>query len=152
MSIDMPDEWSIISFLDPEEALAAINQPDSLAPLVDRCFTMDASNPNDPVIHLNLTALEQEITLVERFRRVSVLMVDYAMPTMDGLEFCKRVKSNDIKKALLTGVADEKTAVAAFNDGIIDRYIPKGSLASMKSVIPHIRAMQNDFFSQYSAR
>ena len=108
--------------------------------------------PNEPVIHLNLTALEQEIKHVERFRRVSVLMVDYAMPTLNGLEFCEGVKNKDIKKALLTGVADEKTAVAAFNRGIIDRYIPKGSLRSVRDMIPHVEALKRAYFDQYSAR
>lgn len=152
MSVDMPDDWSMISYLEPEEALAAINQPDPLPPLVDRCFTMDSSNPNEPVIHLSIAALEQEIKLIERFRRVSVLMVDYAMPTLNGLEFCERVQNPDIKIALLTGVADEKTAVAAFNRGIIDRYIPKGVLTSTRNVIPHVQALQAAYFEQYSAR
>ena len=148
----MPDEWSMISYLKPEEALEAINQPDPLPPLVDRCFTMDSSNPNEPVIHLSISALEQEIKLVERFMRVSVLMVDYAMPTLNGLEFCERVANRDIKIALLTGVADEKTAVAAFNQGIIDRYIPKGVLAATRNIIPHIQTLQTAYFEQYSAR
>ena len=152
LSLDLPDDWSFVSYLQPEEALAAVNAPQPLTPLVDRCFSMDTSNPNEPLIHFNLAALEQEIKLIDRFRRISVLLVDYAMPTMNGLEFCEQVKNKDIKKALLTGVADEKTAVAAFNSGIIDRYIPKASLATMSSVIPHVDALQQAYFKQYSSR
>jgi CheY-like chemotaxis protein len=152
LSLDLPNSWSFISFLSPEEALAAVNAPDTLSPLVDRCFSMDRSSPNTPVIHFNLSALEQEIKLVERFRRISVLLVDYAMPNMDGLEFCAKVKNKHIQKALLTGVADEKTAVAAFNEGIIDRYIPKASLTSLNYVIPHVESLKQAYFTQYTAR
>lgn len=152
LSVDLPDDWCFISYLEPEVALAAINQPDPLSPLVDRCFSMDNSDPNQPLIRLNMNALEQEVNLVQRFRRVSVLLVDYAMPNMNGLEFCEQVKNLDVKKALLTGVADEKTAVKAFNKGIIDRYIPKNSLASLSHVIPHVEELKRAYFNQYTAR
>jgi CheY-like chemotaxis protein len=152
LGLDLPDDWCFTSYLHPEEALEAVNQPEPLPPLVDRCFSMDASSPNQPVIHLDLAALEREINLVQRFQRVSVLLVDFAMPTMDGLEFCEQVQNTRIKKALLTGVADEKTAVAAFNQGIIDRYIPKAGLAAMNSVIPHVEELKREYFDQYSRR
>ncbi len=152
IGIDLPDDWSFISFLTPEEALEFVNQPATLPPLADRCFSMDNSNPEAPLIHMDLQALEQEIKLIDRFKRVSVLLVDYAMPTMNGLEFCEQVANPDIKKALLTGVADEKTAVDAFNRGIIDRYIPKASLASVNNVIPHVEALKQAYFAQYSSR
>ena len=152
LSLDLPDDWPFISYLEPEAALIAINQPDPLAPLVDRCFSMDHSDPGEPLIHLNLGALEQEIKLVQRFRRLSVLLVDYAMPNMSGLEFCEHVENPKLKKILLTGVADEKTAVAAFNNGIIDHYIPKHSLASVNEMIPVVEKLKRSYFDQYSAR
>jgi CheY-like chemotaxis protein len=152
LSLDLPDDWPFISYLDPKIALAAVNQPDLLPPLVDRCFSMDNSDPAEPLIHLNLGALEQEIKLVHRFRRLSVLMVDYAMPNMSGLEFCERVENPNLKKVLLTGVADEKTAVAAFNKGIIDHYVPKHSLATVNELIPFIEKLKRGYFDQYSAR
>ena len=105
IGMDLPDDWPYISFLQPEDALAVINQPEPTPPLAERCFSMDNSDPSAPLIHMDLPALEQEIKLVDRFRRVSVLLVDYAMPTMNGLEFCEQVANQDIKKALLTGVA-----------------------------------------------
>lgn len=152
IGMDLPDDWPYISFLQPEDALAVINEPEPTPPLAERCFSMDNSDPSAPLIHMDLPALEQEIKLVDRFRRVSVLLVDYAMPTMNGLEFCEQVANKDIKKALLTGVADEKTAVQAFNRGLIDRYIPKAGLASMNAVIPHVEALKAAYFEQYSNR
>jgi CheY-like chemotaxis protein len=152
IGMDLPDDWSYMSFLQPEDALAIINEPEPMPPLAERCFSMDNSDPSAPLIRMDLPALEQEIKLVDRFRRVSVLLVDYAMPTMNGLEFCEQVVNKDIKKALLTGVADEKTAVEAFNRGLIDRYIPKAGLARMNAVIPHVDALKAAYFEQYSNR
>lgn len=56
---------------------------------------------------------------------VSAVIVDYSMPGMDGLEFCRNIQNPYIQKILLTGEADEMLAVEAFNEGIIDKYIRK---------------------------
>ncbi len=151
LSIDMPDDLPYISFLTPEEALEEVNQPQPLPPLAERCFSMDISS-REPVVEFNMGALEQEIKQISRFQRLSVLLVDYAMPTMDGLEFCAEVRDRDVQIALLTGVADEKTAVAAFNAGLIDRYIPKSALSTRPGLMPHLESLKNAYFSQFSAR
>ncbi len=60
-----------------------------------------------------------------RFEKVSTLVVDYGMPEMNGLELCSAIENPFVQKILLTGEADEKVAVEAFNQGIIDAYIRK---------------------------
>jgi|GEM_PF-818643 len=152
IGIGMPVDSPFLSFLSPEEAIDVVNIPNPLPPLADRCLRMDRSQPANPMIHIDLHALEQEIKEIERFRRISVLLIDYAMPTMTGLQFCELVADSDIKCALLTGVADEKTAVAAFNEGLIDRYIPKAGLSSTDGILPHIESLKRDYFDQYSRR
>lgn len=77
------------------------------------------------VLTLSLANIHREIYNRRRFSEVSVLVVDYMMPEVDGLTFCQRLGDAPIKKILLTGKAGEDTAIKAFNDGIIDRYIQK---------------------------
>ena len=55
----------------------------------------------------------------------SVLVVDYSMPQMNGVDLCEALRHLPCKKILFTGAADEKVAVDAFNRGLIDRYIKK---------------------------
>ncbi len=61
----------------------------------------------------------------QRFMTPSVLVVDYSMPQMNGVQLCEALRHLPCKKILFTGVADEKVAVDAFNRGLIDRYIKK---------------------------
>ena len=61
----------------------------------------------------------------ERFAEVSVAIVDYSMPSMNGLEVCEHLKGLGLKIVLLTGDADEAIAVEAFNNRLINRYIKK---------------------------
>ncbi len=143
----LPSELCCTTFLTPEEALEWVNTPPTQESLLDRCFST-----TEDFITLDINALEEEIKDLNRFRRVSVMMIDYAMPTMDGLEFCAAMHDRDIQRVLLTGVADEKTAVEAFNAGLIDRYVPKAKLNTPAGVIPHIRESQERYFQQYADR
>lgn len=74
---------------------------------------------------LDLSAIHAEVYNPYRFSEISVVVVDYAMPGIDGLEFCRMIENTNVKKILLTGQADEKLAIQAFNEGVIHRYIKK---------------------------
>lgn len=147
-----PSDWSILTFTSPEEALQVINQPAELESLAERCFSIDTTEPLRPVMRLHVNALEQEIKSIQRYSRISAVLIDYAMPTMDGLEFCAQIADNSIRRGLLTGVADEKAAVAAFNKGLINRYIPKQDIDSVEQITPHVQRMQRDYFANLTER
>jgi len=153
-SIDL-DLWGNFGyriFTQPEAALAYLNSPPLSPPLADRCFAIDYKAENGPTIHLDLGVLEQEVTRVDRFQRNSVLVVDYAMPSMDGLELCAQLTDPYLQKAMLTGVADEKVAVAAFNAGLIDRFVPKHGPMAVENISRFAKELQTAYFNLHSAR
>lgn len=152
LSLELPSTWACQTFTDPLAALAYLNEPPSLAPLVDRCFTLDPPRESETLIHLDLNLIEQEISQPERFRRVSVVVADYAMPSMNGLDLCRDINDPYIKKAMLTGVADEKVAVQAFNAGLINRFIPKHGASATAATLNYIDELQEEYFNQYTAR
>lgn len=152
LTLELPSSIACQGFTHAEAALDFLNQPIGLPPLVDRCFTLDRSHETDAVIHLDLGAIEQEINHLERFRRVSVVLVDYAMPRMDGMVFCERMTDPYARRAMLTGVADEKMAVEAFNAGLIHRFIPKHKAAAVEAVVAFIAELQREYFNQSLAR
>jgi len=78
--------------------------------------------------------------------------VDFAMPSMNGLDFCARLTDPFVRKALLTGVADEKVAVEAFNAGIIHCFIPKQGNETAEVIFDYVDGLQQQYFAQYSAR
>ena len=152
LSLELPRNWAFQTFTDPAAALTYLNKPPPLAPLVDRCFKRDPSIQSEALIHLDLSLVEQEINQPERFNRVSVVVVDYAMPSMNGLDLCRSIEDPYIKKAMLTGVADEKLAVQAFNAGLINRFITKHSANATPTILKYIRELQHEYFHQYTAR
>lgn len=117
------DEWLAYRVFDsPFDALDIIHKKYSNQDLpVQRCLTsMSINKPlND------YYAMYRELYNPERFADISVVVVDYAMPGMNGLDVCRSLDATRIKKILLTGQADEDLAQEALRCGLIDRYIHK---------------------------
>jgi len=151
LELELPRSWACRMFSDPEAALAFLETPVELPPLMDRCFTMQRG-ASEAIIRLDLDLIEQEINHGDRFRRNSVVIVDYSMPSMNGLDFCAALSDPYIRKAMLTGVADEKVAVEAFNAGLIHRFIPKQQNQPISVIHDFVDELQQQYFAQYSSR
>lgn len=95
---------------------------------------------------INLERIYHIVTERHRFDMPAVVVVDYAMPQMDGLEFCEAIRRLPCKKILLTGQADEKVAIDAFNRKLIDRFIRKNDTDAMNRLENEIVQLQEDFF------
>ncbi len=56
-----------------------------------------------------------------------VVVTDMRMPSMNGIEFLRRVQqeSPDTVRLMLTGNSDQQTAVSAVNDGCVFRFLTK---------------------------
>lgn len=113
----------------PVTALAILTGLSSRLSLAERFFAVSPLGEDMPlpqhVLELNLANVVREVHNAQRFEQVSVVVVDYDMPEINGLEMCRKLKNPALKKILLTGKADEKVAVQAFNQGLIDRFILK---------------------------
>lgn len=155
LALELPADLAFETYADPRRALDRINEPRVRPPLYQRCFTRmqtqsDAGIASQQVIRLDLSLIEREISVADRFRQVSVVVVDYDMPGMDGLEFCRSVADPQLRKVLFTGVADEKIAVQAFNAGIIDRFIIKNHAEAADEVRRAVAELQGAYFRSIS--
>jgi CheY-like chemotaxis protein len=81
-----------------------------------------------------------------RFYLPAVVVVDYAMPQMNGLDFCRALSGLPCKKILFTGAADEMVAVNAFNRGLIDRYLKKSDPNALDQLEVEIAALEREYF------
>jgi CheY-like chemotaxis protein len=83
-----------------------------------------------------------------RFGIVSVVVIDYQMPEMSGLDLCRKLAHLPVKRILLTGQEDDALAVHAFNEGLIDMYLPKNHPRLGAELNLAIRRFQFSFLEQ----
>lgn len=150
-ALELEDDLAYRLFDSPGRALSFLEDRHStLPPLYQRCFSQHRDAVGWPMrdhyLRLDVASLEREVLNPNRFGEVGVILVDYAMPEMDGLEFCQQIADEHVKKVLFTGVADEKVAVRAFNEGLIDRYLRKHDTGVVAEVNRTIRELQEHYF------
>ena len=85
-----------------------------------------------------------------RHQRVSVAVVDFDMPKMTGVEFCRAIRSLPVKTILLTGKAGLETAIAAFNEGVIDCFLQKQDSNVSATLRREIKRLQMEYFEEIS--
>ncbi|TJZ74083.1 response regulator [Chitiniphilus eburneus] len=134
----------------PLVSLAELNRTAPASALVARYCSLfqfqERPAPGQRLIEFDLERVLREVYNPNRFDQVTVLVIDYAMPGLDGLEYCRHVRDPAVKKILLTGKADEKLAVQAFNQGLIDRFLPKQAPDLVARLSQDIQALQQAYF------
>jgi len=98
---------------------------------------------SDRDVTVTLSRFANMIKDPRRFDPVTVVVVDYDMPAMDGLQFCDNLPARSLRRILLTGKADLQTAIDAFNRGLIDKFIVKSDPDALTQVENHIEALHN---------
>jgi len=101
---------------------------------------------------VNVPSIYKTVYNHYRFEQISTVVVDYNMPGMTGIEFCKKIKDLPIKKILLTGDADEKIALDAFNQGLIDAYVQKQVIDFHLVIKDAIEKCQESYFQDFSRK
>ncbi|MEI6790309.1 MAG: hypothetical protein WCK42_03910 [Myxococcaceae bacterium] len=136
-------------FLNPKDALTHINlEKDSFSKVGVSENLADTFNHH---ISTSIGAFKRLIYVSERFKKTSVVVVDYEMLGMNGLQVCAAIKDPSIQKILLTGVANEQVAIDAFNQGLIQGYIRKNDKNVINLLIQAIHDAQYRYFSSLSA-
>ena len=151
ITLSYPEDYKYLIFNTPEKALDFFSSYQS--PLAKINFTRgytecDVFGTNDHFpVDLNISTIAKLATLPERFNEVTVLIVDYSMPNMNGLAVCEKLKNLPCKKVLLTGEASHRHAVTAFNQGLIDKFIKK-NVAITHQLQKYIKDLNYLYFSK----
>ena len=151
ISGSMPDDIALRTFVQPRRALEHIEECSHDTPVPERCFVLPDMDETDVPVRLDLTSITETLYSEQRFAEVTVVVIDYDMPRMNGLEVCRELEGRPMKKILLTGKADESTAIRAFNAGLIDHFIAKGEKGINKLLEETIRRLQQSYFREVAA-
>ena len=120
------------------------------SPAMTASFETNARSLEQCSVALDIDQLHHICFDGDRFTTPAVLVVDYSMPQMNGIDFCQEIAHLPCKKILFTGAADERIAVDAFNRGLIDRFIKKSDDEALERLEQDIVDLQRDYFAQQS--
>jgi len=149
---DCPEVRDILVFQRAQEALAHLDAAADAEEDLGGARVRDVidEDAGGEVVHRTIdVSLASLPRLLERSREKavhSVIVSDFAMPGMDGLEFFARLRDRHARRLLLTALCDEKDAVTAFNRGSIHRFLHKGDPAGPQALREAVRGQCREYF------
>ena len=139
-------------FENPIEAIPYIKSQRDSGYVTERSIDYSEDSLGNPItehsIKLSLSEIRDEIYNAQRFKEIAVVVVDYDMPGINGVDFCRRLMDRPVKKIMLTGKGDEKVAIEAFNEGIIDQFIQKANTNVIELIEENIRTLEKAYFRE----
>lgn len=153
VALNFTEQKNMLMFTNPNEAMRTINQNTAVNDLW-QLFTDSNEHEERDNTHytdgLKISNMTNFIYDPARFNHIAVVVVDYEMPHINGVEFCQQLQGKPIFKILLTGEADKDTAIDAFNRGIIDKFISKASPHLYQELERAINDLTNKYFKNIS--
>ena len=151
----LDDKLAYQSYDKPYQALEFLKEKYQSCLKVDKWISANASHQdykstNLHPVNINVGNIYQELYNLRRFNEISLVMVDYSMPSINGVDFCRQISDLPVKKVLVTGEADHDIAIRAFNDGIIDQFIRKDAYDFTQRINQIIFGLQKNYFQDFS--
>jgi len=169
-------ENAVLAFSSTGKALKYIHQAQNFA---DNAFNLlrpyrfgqEDTGPGDNIVLLESSRVRDFAGSADRYKIVSVVIIDQVMPSITGLEFCSLIRDTGVKIILLTGKMTDQATIEAFNDGLIDRYVNKNDrdarnkikrmmaelhreylVEKLNPLIQAFRASRNHMFDRYATK
>lgn len=152
VAIGLPADTATYSFYsDPRTALELVNDRYESSELAHGLVNLlDEEEFEHRTLDINVRDIYRIMYNRARFQQISTVVVDFHMPGMDGIEFCRSIKNPNIQKILLTSIVDEKKAIECLNDGLINTFIRKQSPNIMQQLSQGLAQAQNRYFTNLS--
>ena len=129
-----PPTPHIKTFADPNEFVAYMATQIAVAKDMEAYFqgSIDRSKKSGSVA---IEVLRFWNAFPDRFAMPQVVVIDYHMPNLNGLDALEKCKEWKGSRILMTGVADEALVCKAFNYKRIDYYIAKQNTNIMRQIV-----------------
>ena len=153
LSLALSSQFKSRCFTVPEEAQHfLINAHSQQNYLRNKYLQIDNQDWSRFSINVEIASIYREVFNPDRFNKTCILVVDYDMPTTNGLDLARSLKAQmPIKIIMLTGEADQETAVTAFNNKEIDQFLLKSRRDYHEKLLHYIHQLQLEYFTEISA-
>jgi len=101
---------------------------------------------NHTPIDFDVTGIPKLVDNKNRYNEISVVIIDYNMPEIDGFSLAKKIHGFSAKKLLLTGKVETNQAIKAFNDHLIQSYVKKFDDCMEEKLIAYLKKLTYEYF------
>lgn len=103
----------------------------------------------DEYIQHHLQNVKKRIFMPNKESEISVLVIDYDMPQIDGISFCKNLNkvNSNIYKILLTGADKDDVISEALESRCIDFFLPKSNTNTLNKLKETIKNGKEKYFN-----
>jgi CheY-like chemotaxis protein len=141
-------------FQSPESCLNYLNKYEPL--LIQKNFLQSSIDDENygslqcTPVDFNITSLVNLANNPERYNEITVMVIDYNMPEMDGFSLAQATRHLPVQKILLTGKAQETQAIDGFNSSLIHRFVQKNEADLFKKLSTYLKELSFRYFQQIS--
>lgn len=139
-----PPEWNILTFADATDFVDHVMAKMAVSKEMD-AYQRGAIERYKKGGSVAIEVVRFWNAFPERYSLPQVVIIDYHMPSLNGLDALERVKEWSGQKILLTGVADEALICQALNERRIDYYIAKQNARIIQQTVSTVKLMLNNF-------
>lgn len=152
MRFTLDPKLAIYKFFDnPFSAVNYLKEASKVGSFINRCLLRTEDDQYDHrKLDICISEIHKEIYNPQRFDQVSVVILDYSMPGLNGAQLSYQLKDRGFKIILLTGEASHTRAIELFNEGIIHYFVHKDDLSAMKLLRNAIVRLQYECFVEAS--
>jgi len=106
LSFKLDEKLAYLFFDNPQKALRFLNIESKTNHLISKCLSinleLEGYSFEQHALNLDISAIYKEVYNKNRFNEVAVIVVDYSMPNINGLDFAKKIKNPYAKIIMLT--------------------------------------------------
>ncbi len=152
LELELSSNLDMLTCTDYKEAMKVIDKSseDINKVTIKILDHIDVDTTTDHLIDIEISNIHKTIYDKSRFNYIAIVVIDYKMPTINGIEFCRLIRNKRIMKVILTARADRAIAIKAFNDGIIDKFLLKHNENLHKELLQAIVDLQYRYFANLS--
>ncbi|HHF0530468.1 TPA: response regulator [Legionella anisa] len=152
LDLEFGAQLNMLTLTNPDTAIQTIdNHSQNITKSVFKMMNdVDTDTTTDRVIGFEVGNMLSIIYDKTRFDHVAILVVDYEMPNINGIEFCQKLKERKIFRIMLTAEADKDTAIKAFNNGLIDKFILKTNAELYSEITLAVQELTQRYFKELS--
>lgn len=142
-------KYPVITVTTPTTAYTILNKNQSkpkLANHLENIINSENSDSSDIQLKIRLEQLIGLSEIEDKSSEIGVMIVDYKLPEMNGLDFCYDIHNLSTMKILLTECQEYQRVLSAFSDNIIHSFFPKSENNLLSRILNCISQLTTRYF------